>query len=107
MVNFNQFLKQAQGMQKKMQEMQEQMATREYEGKSGGGLVNIKVNGRGECLRIVIDPSVIKSEEKELLEDLLVAAFNDAKQKLDNESQDSLSSALGGLSVPPGFKMPF
>ena len=107
MVNFNQFLKQAQTMQKKMQEMQEEMATKEYEGKSGGGLVVIAINGRGEALRVFIDPSLIKVEEKEILEDLVVAAFNDAKQKSDNESQNSLSNAFGGATLPPGFKMPF
>jgi DNA-binding YbaB/EbfC family protein len=107
MVNLNQFVKQAQTMQKKMQEMQEQMASKEYEGKSGGGLVMIKISGRGECLMVRIDESLIKVEEKEILEDLVVAAFNDAKQKFDSESQDSLSSSFGGLSLPPGFKMPF
>ncbi|WP_316354921.1 YbaB/EbfC family nucleoid-associated protein [Candidatus Trichorickettsia mobilis] len=107
MVNLNQFVKQAQTMQKKMQEMQEQMAGKEYEGKSGGGLVAIKINGRGECLMVRIDESLTKVEEKEMLEDLVVAAFNDAKQKFDSESQDSLSNTFGGLSLPPGFKMPF
>ena len=107
MVNFNQLMKQAQGMQQKMQEMQEQMVNNEYIGKSGGGLISITINGRGEMRKIEIDNSLLKPEEKEILEDLIVAAFNDAKQKADQEAQSSMSGALGNLGLPPGFKMPF
>ncbi|XVN43152.1 MAG: YbaB/EbfC family nucleoid-associated protein [Candidatus Rickettsia vulgarisii] len=107
MVNFNQFLKQAQSMQKKMQEMQDQMANTEYTGKAGGGLVNITVTGRGEARKISIDSSLLKETEKEMLEDLIVAAFNDAKKKVDEDSQNSMSSAFGGMGLPPGLKMPF
>ena len=107
MVNFNQFLKQAQEMQKKMQSMQEQMANTEYTGKAGGGLINITVTGRGDIRKVEIDPSLLKPEEKEILEDLIVAAFNDAKQKVDQDSQNSMSNAFGGMSLPPGIKMPF
>ncbi|BFD46719.1 MAG: YbaB/EbfC family nucleoid-associated protein [Rickettsia endosymbiont of Sergentomyia squamirostris] len=107
MVNFNQFLKQAQSMQKKMQEMQEQMASTEYSGKAGGGLVNITVSGRGEVRKVSIDTSLLKETEKELLEDLIVAAFSDAKSKVDEDSQNSMSDALGNIGLPPGLKMPF
>jgi nucleoid-associated protein EbfC len=107
MVNFNQFLKQAQSMQKKMQEMQEQLANVHYTGKSGGGLVDVTINGRGEMQKVQIDASLLKPEEKEILEDLVVAAFNDAKQKADQESQNSMSGAFGNISLPPGLKMPF
>jgi hypothetical protein len=107
MVNFNQFLKQAQTMQKKVQEMQEQMASKEYQGKSGGGVVSVIVTGKGELRKVEIDPSLLKPEEKEILEDLLVAAFNDAKQKSDHESQSSMESAFGNIGLPPGFKLPF
>ena len=107
MVNFNQFLKQAQEMQKKMQSMQEQMASTEYSGKSGGGLINVTVTGRGDVCKVEIDPSLLKPDEKEILEDLIVAAFNDAKQKVDQDSQNSMSSAFGGMPLPPGIKMPF
>ena len=107
MVNFNQFLKQAQAMQTKVQEMQSKLEAAEYEGKSGGGIVVIKVSGKGDLKSISIDPSAIDPKEKELLEDLIVAAYNDAKSKADTASQDSMSSALGGMSLPPGFKMPF
>lgn len=107
MVNFNQFLKQAQSMQKKMQEMQEQMANTEYTGKSGGGLVHILVNGKGDVRKVTIDPTLLKESEKEILEDLIVAAFNDAKSKVDQDSQSSMSNAFGNIDLPPGLKMPF
>ncbi len=107
MVNFNQFLKQAQGMQKKMQEMQEKLADNEYIGKAGGGMVVVTINGKTEMKKIEIDQSLFKPEEKEMLEDLIVAAFNDAKQKANADSEGSLNGALGGMSLPPGFKMPF
>jgi DNA-binding YbaB/EbfC family protein len=107
MVNINQFMKQAQAMQKKMQDAQEQMQHKEFLGKSGGGLVVATISGRGEALRVSIDESLITVKDKEILEDLVVAAFNDAKQKLDTESQSSISNTLGGLGLPPGFKLPF
>lgn len=107
MVNFNQFLKQAQSMQGKMQEMQEKLEASEFEGKSGGGMVVLKVTGKGDLKSISIDQSIIDPEEKEMLEDLIVAAYNDGKSKADAASQESMSGALGGLSLPPGFKLPF
>lgn len=106
-MDFNQFLKQAQGMQKKMQDMQDQMANAEYIGKAGGGLINITVTGRGEVRKVDIASSLLKANEKDILEDLIVAAFNDAKQKVDQDSQNSMSNAFGDLSLPPGLKMPF
>lgn len=107
MVNFNQFLKQAQTMQKKMQDMQDQMANAEYLGKAGGNLVSVTISGKSEMKKIEIDPSLLKPEEKEMLEDLIVAAFNDAKQKADQDSQNSMTGAFGNMPLPPGFKMPF
>ena len=107
MVNFNQFMKQAQSMQAKMQEMQEQLEAAEFEGKSGGGMVVLKISGKGDLKSINIDKSVINSDDKEMLEDLIVAAYNDGKTKADAASQDSMSGALGGMSLPPGFKLPF
>lgn len=107
MVNFNNFLKQAQDMQKKMQAMQEQMGNTEYVGKAGGGLISITVTGKGDIRKVEIDPSLLKPEEKEMLEDLIVAAFNDAKQKVDQDSQSSMTDAFGGMPLPPGIKMPF
>ena len=107
MVNFNQFLKQAQGMQAKMQEMQDKLEASEFDGKSGGGLVHTKVSGKGDLKSIAIDKSVINPDDKEMLEDLIVAAYNDGKSKADAASADSMSGALGGMSLPPGFKLPF
>ena len=107
MVDMNKFLKQAQAMQQKMQEMQEEMARTEYVGKSGGGLVKVSMTGKGGMNNIQIDDSLLKVEEKELLEDLIKTAFNDAKQKADQDSQSSMNNAFGGLQLPPGFKMPF
>lgn len=107
MVNFNQFLKQAQSMQKKVEEMQEQMASKEYHGKAGGGVVNVFLTGRGLLSKIEIDPSLLKPDEKEILEDLILAAFNDAKHKADKDSQESMTSAFGHLGLPPGMKLPF
>jgi DNA-binding YbaB/EbfC family protein len=106
-MNINQFLKQAQGMQKKMQDLKQQMASTDYTGKSGGGVVTIVMNGEGMLKKITIDESIIKADEKEILEDLIVAAFNDAKNKIESDSQNQISSALGGMGLPPGFKMPF
>ncbi len=107
MVNFNQFLKQAQGMQKKMQEMQDKMAENEYSGKAGGGMVTVIIDGKTNMKKVEIDESLLKPEEKEMLEDLIVAAFNDAKQKANVDSESCMSGALGGMQLPPGFKMPF
>jgi DNA-binding YbaB/EbfC family protein len=107
MVNINELLKQAQGMQKKMQEAQEEIANKEYYGKSGGGLVSITLNGRSEMKKISIDPSLLKESEKEILEDLVLAAFNDVKNKVDADSKNSISDIFGNMPLPPDIKMPF
>lgn len=102
-------MKQAASMQKKMQEMQEQIAKEKFEGKSGGGLVTIIMSGNGEMHKVNIDPSLLKEDEKEMLEDLIVAAYNDAKKKADAASSDKMGGAFGDLGgkLPPGMKMPF
>lgn len=100
-MNINQFMKQAQSMQKKMKEMQEEIAGKEFEGKAGGGLVSIAMSGSGEMRKTSIDPSLLKADEKEILEDLIVAAHNEAKKKADEESKNSMSDAFGDL--PPGM----
>ncbi len=107
MVNFNQLMKQAQTLQTKMQEEQQKRMNAEYIGKSGGGLVSVTISGQYEIKKLEIDPSLIKSDEKEILEDLVIAAYNDAKQKADAASADVMSNMMGGMSLPPGFKMPF
>jgi len=107
MVDMNQFMKQAQAMQQKMMEAQEKMANAEFVGKSGGGSVEITINGKGDLNKVKIDPELANKDEVEIIEDLVVAAFHDAKQKLDEESQNSMSGMMGGMKLPPGFKMPF
>lgn len=107
MMNIQKMMKQAQQMQQKMVEMQAQMEQREYLGKAGGGMVQITVNGKGTMLKASVDDSLLNKEEKEMLEDLIVAAFNDAKSKADSESQNEMSSLTNGMGLPADFKMPF
>lgn len=98
-------MRQAQEMQKKMQQAQEDLANTEFEGVAGGNMVKVTINGDGLAKNIAIDPSLIKEDEKEILEDLLVAAFNDAKKKADESSATSLKDATNGMPLPPGFKL--
>lgn len=98
-------MRQAQEMQKKMQKIQEELALTEYEGSSGGGMVKVVIAGAGNAKKILIDSSLINLDEKEILEDLLVAAFNDAKKKADDGSNDSIRAATNGMALPPGFKI--
>lgn len=96
-------MKQAQEMQGKMQQMQEELATKEFEGNAGGGLVKFIATGNGEAKKIVIDESLLEKAEKDILEDLIIAAFNDAKKKVDSDSAELLKSSTGGMSLPKGF----
>ena len=98
-------MKQAQQMQKAQQKMQEELANKEITGTSGGGLVSVVMNGRHDVKRVSLDDSVL--DDKEMLEDLIAAAVNDAVRTIEKESQDALSSMLGGMNLPPGFKLPF
>ena len=107
MVNFGNMMKQAQQLQKKMAEAQEKLNEIEVEGTSGGGLVKITSSAKGNFKRISIDNSLIKEDEKEILEDLIIAAINDAKQKAETVSQEEMKSLTGGLPLPPGMKLPF
>lgn len=97
-------MRQAQEVQKKMQKIQEDMANSEFEGSAGGGVVKAVITGAGTAKKIWIDDSLINKDEKEILEDLIVAAFNDAKQKADDGSASSIKSATGNIPLPPGFK---
>ena len=92
---------------KKMQEMQESLSNLEVEGTSGGGMVKIVMNCKNEVKKINIDPSIIKQDEKAMMEDLIVAALNDAKSKVEEKTQDKMKELSGGLGLPPGMKMPF
>ncbi len=104
-MNINQLMKQAQSMQKKMQEMQEEMKNKEFEGASGGGLVKVTTSGSGEMLKVNIDSSLLKEDEKDMLEDLIIAAHNDDKSNEEAESKDNMSGAFGNMGgLPPGMK---
>tara|TARA_B100000949_G_scaffold192184_1_gene176017 strand:- start:501 stop:827 length:327 start_codon:yes stop_codon:yes gene_type:complete len=105
--NFNDMMEKAKVMQKKMQEMQESLSNIEVEGTSGGGMVKIIMNCKNEVKKIDIDPSIIKRDEKEVMEDLITAALNDAKSKAEEKSKEEMTKLTGGLGLPPGMKMPF
>ena len=107
MKNFGQMMKQAQEMQARMAEMQEKLAGAELSGQAGGGLVQVTLNGKGEARAIKIDPSLAKPEDIEVLEDLLAAAFNDARAKVEEHVQSEMRKITGGLNLPPGMKLPF
>jgi len=107
MVDIGNMMKQAQQLQKKMSEVQEKLNSIEVEGSSGGGMVKVKSTAKGEIKAISIDESLLKKEEKEITEDLIVAAINDAKQKAETASQQEMKNVTGGISLPPGMKLPF
>jgi len=107
MKNLGQLMKQAQAMQTKMAEMQEKLETLEVSGSAGAGMVAVTLNGKGALRGIKIDPSLAKADEVEILEDLIVAAHGDAKAKLEQTIQQETADVMGGLQLPPGFKLPF
>ncbi len=106
MMNIQGLMKQAQIMQKKMQEEQVKLAEEEVEGSSGGGMVKININGKYSMTKIIIDKSLVDPEEVEMLEDLILAAYNDAKEKIDSKMSESMNSLAGGLNLG-GIKFPF
>ena len=99
-------MKQAQKMQENMQRAQEQLAQLEVEGQSGAGLVKILMTCKHDVRRVTIDPSVLE-DDREMLEDLIAAAFNDAIQKIQTTTQERMGDATNGMPLPPGFKLPF
>jgi DNA-binding YbaB/EbfC family protein len=105
MKNFAGMMKQAQELQSRMAEMQADMERARCEGRSGGGLVVLTLNGKGELAAIKIDPSLLKPGEGEILEDLIVAAHADAKAKVEKMMQEKMQSLTGGLPLPPGLKL--
>jgi nucleoid-associated protein EbfC len=107
MKNLGQMLKQAQAMQARMAELQSQLEQVETTGGAGGGMVSVTVNGKGEARQVKIDPSLVDPEETEVLEDLIVAAFNDAKAKVEAHVAQEMSKLTGGLNLPAGMKLPF
>lgn len=100
-------MKQAQKMQADLQKAQEELAKAEVKGESGGGLVKITMNGKHEVKRVEIDDSLVADDDKEMLEDLIAAAMNDAVHKLDAHSKEQMSAATAGINLPPGIKLPF
>jgi hypothetical protein len=107
MKNIGQMMKQAQQMQAKMAELQAQLESHEITGQSGGGMVSATMNGKGQVRRIKIDPKLVDPSDVGMLEDLVVAALNDAKTKLEAHLQSEMAKLTGGLQLPPGFKLPF
>jgi len=99
-------MKQAQKMQEDMQKAQAELATMEVEGQAGGGMVKVTMNGRHEIRRVNIDDSLM-SDDKDMLEDLIAAAVNDAVRKVEQQSSDKMSGLTAGMNLPPGMKMPF
>jgi|TARA_B110000263_G_scaffold247201_1_gene259608 DNA-binding YbaB/EbfC family protein len=107
MKNISQMLKQAQQMQSKMAEMQEQLADTLVDGVSGAGLVTVILNCKGEMRSIKLDPSLLNPAENEILEDLIIAAYADAKSKSEAKSAEAMKELTGGIELPPGMNLPF
>ncbi|WP_392561968.1 YbaB/EbfC family nucleoid-associated protein [Orbus sturtevantii] len=100
-------MKQAQQMQTRMQQVQDEIAKMEVTGESGAGMVKVTVNGAHNCRRVEIDPSLLTDDDKEMLEDLIAAAYNDASRRLEETQKEKMAQVTGGMQLPPGFKMPF
>lgn len=102
----NNLMQQAQKMQQDLQKAQEEIANKELTGESGAGLVKVTMNGRHDARKVSIDPSLLQ-EDREVLEDLVAAAINDAVRRIENHQKEKMSGMTEGLGMPPGFKMPF
>ena len=107
MKNIGQLMKQAQAMQEKMAEIQARLDAVEMTGRAGGGVVAVTLNGKGDLKAVKIDKSLVDPEEVEVLEDLIVAAFADAKRKVAAHAEQEMQKLTGGLQLPGGFKLPF
>ena len=105
MADFLGLMKQAAELKSKMEAMQAELEATEVEGIAGGGLVGVKLNGKGDCKAVRIDESLVKPGEKEILEDLIVAAHADAKRKVEALMKEKMQSVAGGLPLPPGMKL--
>lgn len=106
-MDFLKMMKQAKEMQSRMATLQEELASIEVAGSAGAGLVAVTVTGKGELRSVKIDPSLLKPEEAEILEDLIVAAHRDAHGKAEAAIQGKMAEITGGLGLPPGMKLPF
>lgn len=104
--NIGNMMKQAQMLQANMQKVQAEIAAMEVTGESGGGMVKVTMNGKHEAKRVQIDPAV-PLDDREMIEDLVAAAINDAAQRVEKETQQRMASVMGGMNLPAGFKLPF
>ncbi|MEQ1708522.1 MAG: YbaB/EbfC family nucleoid-associated protein [Terricaulis sp.] len=107
MKDISQIMRQAQAMQAKINEAQKKLEAMEVEGSAGGGLVRLRLSGKNALLGLSIDPSLIIADEREILEDLIKAAHDDARRKLDDAQGEEMKDLGGGMGLLPGFKMPF
>ncbi|MEO1252832.1 MAG: YbaB/EbfC family nucleoid-associated protein [Pseudomonadota bacterium] len=106
-MDIGKIMKQAGEMQAKMAEMQEKLAAMEITGEAGAGMVKITMNGKGYASAVAIDPQLFSDDDREVLEDLIAAAINDAKAKLETQSAEQMKEMTAGLPLPPGMKLPF
>ena len=107
MKDISQIMRQAQAMQAKINEAQKKLEAMEVEGSAGGGMVKMRISGKNALLSIAIDPSLMKEDEREIVEDLIKAAHDDARRKLEDAQNEEMKGLSGGLGILPGFKMPF
>jgi hypothetical protein len=107
MKNLGEMMRKAQEMQARMAELQERLGRIEKTGVAGGGMVEVTLSGKAEARRVKIDPSLFASRDVEVVEDLVVAAFNDAKAKVEAHVAEEMAQLTGGLQLPPGFQLPF
>jgi DNA-binding YbaB/EbfC family protein len=105
MADFMGMMKQAAALQAKFAEMQAELDQTEVEGKAGGGVVTVRLSAKGDLKGVSIDPSLLKPEEREIVEDLIVAAHADARRKAEEVMQQKMKSLTGGLPLPPGLKL--
>jgi DNA-binding YbaB/EbfC family protein len=107
MKDISQIMRQAQQMQAKINEAQKKLEAMEVEGSSGGGMVKLRITGKNAMISISIDPSLMVADDREILEDLIKAAHDDARRKLEDSQNEEMKGLSGGLGILPGFKMPF
>lgn len=107
MQNINDIMKMAQNVQQQLADAQSKLDEIEVEGAAGGGMVKVRVSAKGRFISINLDPSLLNVGDKEMLEDLIAAAFNDARAKADTASNEQMQKMTAGMPLPPGFKLPF
>ena len=107
MVDIMGLMKKAQAVQAKMKDVQEELERLEVEGQSGGGMVKITLNGKGQMKAVALDPSLMVPQDREMVEDLILAAHADARAKVDRLAEEKMQAVTAGLPMPPGMKLPF